>query len=132
MINQYSLSIRAKLCELHEQKLNICYAGKIMINKFGLLYNSFSSKYDGVADTADHVSKPESQFSCLESMNSPLEESTSVAILLPSLGSRNKYAPIIASVHTLVDAAATWRHVITIFVEEYRRLSRSETVHCGQ
>lgn len=72
----------------------------------GILNTLLNLNYGGFRDMVDHVGRLETKFPRLNFMHSQLEESTKVAILLPSLGKQSLHAPKIASVHTL-DGAAT-------------------------
>lgn len=56
-------------------------------------------------------------------MNLRVDRSLTVAIPLSSIESGNEYALIIASVNTINEEDATWRHESTIRIEEHKRFS---------
>lgn len=69
----------------------------------------------------DYIAALESQFSRLSIMETNIQESMRVEILLCLLSSLSESASVIASINTLQVDAATWNYVSMLFIEEQKK-----------
>lgn len=107
-------------------KLHTRYAGFSMVDKLSILNTVLDTKFKRNDHKGIHIAVFRPQFSRLAMMGSKLDESTEVAILLSLLPGKAKFAAFAASVRTIQEQSATWNYVFTLFMEEQKRIFRSQ------
>lgn len=99
-------------------KLRERYAGKSATNIFSALNSLINTRDDQGTEMVAYVTQLLSQLVRLAPLCYIVEVSMRVVTLLPTLNGRKRFAPMMASVHTVDETVAAWMYVERVFIEE--------------
>lgn len=103
------------------KKLEERYATRTPASRVQLQTQLHQMKYDSGKSMSEYIDGLESIFNQLNSMDSPVDPSMQVAILLASFGTVDEtpYGPVISALQTMTDERLTWEAASARLLQEY-------------